>query len=100
VPVVLVPAVPLPEGWVAGGLAAEGQAGSPAGVVSPAGSATRAVSPSRMASPAKPGHRELPATTSPIRLRRVGPGGHVSSRLAAPTNPVAGPAQRGRPRRR
>jgi len=28
----------------------------------------------------------------------VGPAGHVSSRLAAPTNPVAGPAQRGRPR--
>ena len=97
---VLVPAVPPAEGWLAGGLAAGGHAGSPAWTASPAGSATQAVSPSPMAHRARPGRRELPAMTSPVWLRRAGPAGHVDYRRAALTNPVARPAQRGRPRGR
>src|SRR5438874_1745490 len=97
VPVVLVSAVPLAEGRPAGGPAAGGQAGSPAWTASPAGSATQAVSPSPKTHRARPGRRELPAPTSPVRLRRAGPAVHVGSRRAALTNPVAGPAQGGRP---
>jgi len=98
--VALVPVVPLAEGRPAGGPAAGGQAGSPAGTASPAGSATRAVKPSPMAHRARPGHRELSAMTSPLRLRRSGPAGRVDSRLTAPENPLAPAARRGRPRGR
>ena len=47
-----------------------------------------------------PGHRELSAMTSPLRLRRSGPAGRVDSRLTAPENPLAPAARRGRPRGR
>ena len=44
-----------------------------------------------MAPRARPGHRELPATTSPVRLlSRAGPAGRVGSRLAALSEPRGG----------
>ncbi|HXZ72593.1 MAG TPA: hypothetical protein VEH31_17220 [Streptosporangiaceae bacterium] len=63
-------------------------------------SATRAGNPRRMARRAELGHRDVPATTGPVRPRRAGPAGRAHSRPAAPKKSVAGPAPGGRARGR